>query len=162
MFQENQTILFYGGKTMPNNGSPTTLNENEEVQSPDEIVETEDSGLVKESILLTIKKMLGLQPEADEFDTDIITFINSAFDTLTQLGVGPKEGFAIESNENKWVDFIEDKTRFNMVKSYIFLKVKILFDTHQSTGAILDVYKQELDRLEWRLNVQVDIPGAFD
>lgn len=134
----------------------------DEIMSPDEEVETEDSSLIKESILLSIKKLLGIYHESTEFDVDIILIINAAFNVLTQLGVGPKQGFAINSDKELWSDFIGDEIRLNMVKTYIFLKVKITFDPSQLSGAVMEAYKEQINELEWRLNVQVDIEGAWD
>ena len=82
-----------------------------------------------ESILTSIKKMLGITEEYTHFDADIIMHINSVFVTLRQLGVGPKEGFRIEDEASLWSDFIsEDDMRFESVKTYIYLKVRLLFD----------------------------------
>lgn len=148
-------------KIMTSYENPTNIQDNEEITSPDEVVETEDSSLIKESILQSIKKLLGIHHDVTEFDVDIIVMINSAFNTLTQLGVGPEKGFTIKSDKETWTDFIQDN-RLEMIKSYIFLKVKIIFDSSQLSSFILEVFKQEIRELEWRLNIQIDVPGAFD
>lgn len=135
---------------------------NEAIESPDEMAETEESPLVKKSILLTIKKMLGIQGEDRAFDADILVFINSAFNVLTQLGAGPKNGFSIESDRESWSDFTNDEIQLNMIKSYIFLKTKISFDPSQMSAAVLEAHKAEIKELEWRINIQVDLEGAFD
>lgn len=111
-----------------------------------------------ESILESVKKMLGLDSEYEVFDTDIIIGINSAFMTLMQLGVGPKEGFSIKDKEAIWSDFIGQRTDLEMVKQYVYLKTKLVFDP-SLTSNINEIYKEQIRELEWRLNVQVD-PGG--
>lgn len=111
-----------------------------------------------ESILNTIKKMLGI-PEADTaFDTDIITHINSTFMVLNQLGVGPETVYSITDDTAKWVDFITDQVMYNAVKTYILLKVRILFDPPGSSYH-LEAVKQQIAEYEWRLAAQVPIPA---
>lgn len=104
-----------------------------------------------ESILNTIKKMLGPSEEYDQFDTDIITHINTVFMTLTQLGVGPSDGFYIEDDTTTWLEFVPDLTNFQAIKTYIYLKVKLVFDPPQSSAVIESMNKQ-IAELEWRLN----------
>jgi hypothetical protein len=108
-----------------------------------------------ESILTSIKKLLGIEEEYKHFDPDIIMHINSVFMTLTQLGVGPSEGFTIEDDTSVWTDFIADTTKFEAVKSYIHLKVKLLFDPPTSS-AVMESYKRMADEYEWRLNVAAE------
>ena len=80
-----------------------------------------------ESILTSIKKTLGIEEEYEHFDMDLIMHINSVFSTLNQLGVGPKNGFRIEDDSTTWSEFIStDNMRFEFVKSFIYLKVKLL------------------------------------
>ena len=81
-----------------------------------------------ESILTSIKKLLGITEEYDQFDPDIIMHINSVFMILTQLGVGPAEGFSIEDDTAVWTDFIQDVKKLESVKTYVYLKVKLAFD----------------------------------
>lgn len=109
-----------------------------------------------ESILTSVKKMLGIAKEYEHFDADLIMHINSAFDDLRQLGVGPSEGFAIEDDMADWTDFISDMTKFQSVKSYIYLRVKLLFDTSTLTAAAIQSAERQIDRLEWRLNVSAE------
>ncbi len=109
-----------------------------------------------DSILLTIKKMLGLTEDYKHFDIDIITDINMSLNILCQLGVGPQDGFIITGEDEVWSDFIDDK-RLEMVKTYIYLKVKKIFDPGTST-AMNTAADAQIKELEWRLNVQVD-PG---
>lgn len=109
-----------------------------------------------DSILTSIKELLGIQQEDTNFDTDIIFHINTVIMTLRQIGVGPQEGFSIEDDETEWSDYIDDITMIEAVKSYMFMKVKLMFDP--PTGSVLDAYKENIKELEWRLSVQVD-PG---
>lgn len=107
---------------------------------------------MEQSILISTKKVLGIEKDYTVFDLDIITHINSAFSTLTQLGVGPAEGFMIEGVEEEWADFnITDDLQFNSVRSYVFLKTRQLFDPPTTSYLISAVEKQILE-LEWRLN----------
>ncbi len=108
-----------------------------------------------ESILTSIKKLLGIAEEYTHFDDDIIMHINSVFMILNQLGVGPKEGFYIEDDSAYWEDYIPDPMQLQAVKSYIHLKVKLLFDPPASS-AVMECIKQMIAELEWRLNVAVD------
>ena len=107
------------------------------------------------SILTSIKKMLGVAEDYTEFDEDIITHINSVFLNLTQLGVGPVEGFMIEDNTAVWEDFIDDSIRLQAVKTYMYLKVKLLFDPPLSSS-VTESFTRMIAELEWRLNVAVD------
>ena len=108
-----------------------------------------------ESILTSIKKMLGISEEYEHFDPDIVMHINSVFMDLTQLGVGPSEGFAIEDDTSVWTDFLPGNSKFDAVKSYIYLRVKILFDPPTSP-AVMEAMKREIDKWEWRLNVAAE------
>lgn len=109
-----------------------------------------------ESILTSIKKMLGIAEEYKQFDADIIMHINSVFTTLRQLGVGPSEGFYIENETYEWTDFIPDLTKIQAVKSYVYLKVKILFDPASLGSATLAAYERQIQEFEWRLNVEAE------
>jgi hypothetical protein len=108
-----------------------------------------------ESILISIKKMLGITKEYKHFDEDIIMHINSVFMILNQLGVGPEEGFFIEDDKVYWEDYISDPTQLQAVKSYMHYKVKLLFDP-PSSSVIMNCMNQMINELEWRLNVAVD------
>ena len=107
------------------------------------------------SILDSIKKMLGIDASYTIFDQDIIMHINTVFIILNQLGVGPSEGFSIEDNKKTWKDYLNDDTKLESVKSYIYLKVKLLFDPPLST-AVIEAIKQQINELEWRLNVEAE------
>lgn len=104
------------------------------------------------SILTSIKKMLGIDEEYDCFDTDIILHINSVFMILTQMGVGPSEGFTISDKTTTWDEFILDNKKLESVRSYVYLKVKLLFDPPLSS-AVMDATNRLISELEWRLNV---------
>ena len=110
---------------------------------------------IDDSILLDIKHMIGLLPDDKTFDNILIIHINSAFDNLLQLGVGPLEGYVINSENNKWSEFIDNDKKLEFVKTYIYLKIKILFDSPLSSS-LMESYKQTINELEWRLNVAVE------
>ena len=107
------------------------------------------------SILTSIKKLLGITEGYTHFDADIIMHINSCFMILSQLGVGPEEGFAISDASAVWSDFLPAGTNLEAVKTYVYQKVKLLFDPPQSS-AVLDAMKRSVDEFEWRLNVQAE------
>ena len=108
-----------------------------------------------DSILVSIKKLLGIAADYTHFDPDIIMHINSAFSVLTQLGVGPPEGFRIDDDAKTWNDFISDTIRLDAVKSYVYLKVSLMFDPPTSS-AILSARERQISELEWRLNVAAE------
>lgn len=107
-----------------------------------------------ESILTSIKKLLGLSADYTAFDQDITIHINTAFMLLSQLGVGPKEGFRITDNSKTWADFLkEDDMTLEGVKTYIYLKVRLVFDPPTSSF-VLEAFNKQIEELEFRLNVQ--------
>lgn len=108
-----------------------------------------------DSILTSIKKLLGITEEYKHFDQDIITHINSVFLTLQQLGIGPIEGFTITDDTSIWTDFLDESPLLNSVKSYMYLKVRLLFDPPVSSSAI-DSMNRIINEFEWRMNVQVE------
>lgn len=108
-----------------------------------------------DSILTSIKKLLGITEEYEYFDTDIVMYINSAFSVLTQLGVGPKNGFRIEDESSDWSEFLNDDPRLELVKTYVYLKVKLAFDPPLSS-AVIEAINRQISELEWRINVAVD------
>jgi hypothetical protein len=109
-----------------------------------------------ESILTSIKKLLGIAEEYTHFDADIIVHINSVFMDLNQLGVGPSKGFYIEDSDSYWTDFINDETVLQAVKSYMYLRVKLLFDSSSMGSATLAAYERQIAQWEWRLNVAAE------
>ena len=108
---------------------------------------------MNDSILTSTKKILGIEEDYTAFDPDIITHINSVFSTLNQLGLGPMEGFMIQDATATWGDFLLDDPRLNNVKSYVYLRVRILFDP-PTTSYLLEAMKEQYKELEWRLSVQ--------
>lgn len=108
-----------------------------------------------ESILTSIKKLLGIAEEYTQFDADLIMHINSVFSILTQLGVGPSNGFSIEDDSATWDEFIPEGQNVELVKSYIHLKVKLLFDP-PLTSAVMDATNKMIGEFEWRLNVAAE------
>ena len=104
------------------------------------------------SILNTVKKILGLTPEETVFDLDVITHINTAFSTLYQLGVGPSTGFAIEDDTSTWDDFIDgDISIVNACKTYVYLRTRLLFDPPPTSFALQSM-KEQLTEYEWRIS----------
>ena len=117
------------------------VNENEEVVNP------------KNSILTSIKKLLGITESCTDFDTDIIMHINTVLMTLNQLGIGT-EGFQIEDKNAVWSEFV-DPNKLAATKSYVYLRVKLLFDPPLNS-AIIEAIKESIRELEWRLNIRVE------
>lgn len=111
-----------------------------------------------ESILTSVKKMLGITEEYEHFDADLIMHINSVFMILNQLGVGPTKGFIITDKFATWADFIQSGENLESVKTYMYMKVKLLFDPPMSS-AVMESMKQMISELEWRLNVQSELNG---
>ena len=114
-----------------------------------------------DSILTSVKKMLGITAEYTHFDADIIMHINSVFMILNQLGVGPKEGFSISSDVETWDEFTNDNLTIESVKSYMYLKVGLLFDPPTSSN-VLDARNRLVSELEWRLNAIADTESQND
>lgn len=108
---------------------------------------------MEQSILKSTKKILGIADDYTVFDLDIMTHINSAFSTLTQLGIGPAAGYAIDDEDDDWVDFIDmtSDPQYNSVKSYVFLRVRQMFDP-PSTSYLITAVEKQIEQLEWRLN----------
>lgn len=103
-----------------------------------------------ESILTSIKKMLGVEAEYTHFDSDIIMHINTVFFELNRIGVGPEEGFMIEDDTTTWLDYIPDQAKFEAVKTYVYIKVKLVFDPPTGSAAVASLERMA-DKLEWRL-----------
>lgn len=107
------------------------------------------------SILDDTKKTLGLASDYTPFDTDIIMHINSVFADLNQLGVGPDPGYAIVNKEDTWDELIADELKLNNVKSYVYLRVRMLFDP-PTIGYVLTAKEKEIEKAEWRVTVAAD------
>lgn len=105
------------------------------------------------SILNNVKKILGIEPDYTAFDLDIITHINTALSTLTQLGIGPADGFMIEDATSTWDDFLGlSNVKMVAVKSYVYLKVRMIFDP-PTTSYVIDALQSQIHEMEWRLSV---------
>lgn len=110
---------------------------------------------MNESILNSTKKLLGIAEDYDAFDTDIVMHINSVFNTLSQLGLHPTDGFAIKDENSVWSDYIDNQKLYNSVKTYMYLKVRLLFDPPTTSFAI-ESFAKQIAEYEWRINVQIE------
>lgn len=108
-----------------------------------------------DSILTSIKKLLGITEEYEYFDSDIIMHINSVFMILHQLGVGPEKGFSIKDKSATWDEYVSEDSNLEAVKSYVYLKVRLIFDPPLNS-IVTEAIKNQISELEWRLNVSVD------
>ena len=114
---------------------------------------------MEDSILISIKKMLGIPEDYPAFDVDITMLINSAMMTLQQLGVGPVYGLIVKDTSTMWSDLIPEGVMLEGVKSYVYLCVKMVFDPPASSY-VMDAMKQQKEELEWRLREQAEFyPG---
>lgn len=111
-----------------------------------------------QSILGTIKKMLGIADEYEVYDTDILVLLNSVFISLKQLGVGPKEGYSVKDANNLWTEFLPDGPLLEATKSYIYMKVRLIFDP-PSTSYIIESFNKAIAEYEFRANVDADTYG---
>ena len=115
-----------------------------------------------DSILSSIKKLLGITEEYEQFDPDIIIHINAVFLTLLELGIGPVDGFSIEDSTATWHDYISDnEPLLGAVKSYMYLKVRMLFDPHL-TSLVTDLMKEQAREFECRMSYMVDPSATFE
>jgi len=108
---------------------------------------------MSESILTSTKKALNLAEDDTSFDQDVILYINAVFSTLNQLGVGPVEGFSIEDKNPTWDAFLGSDSRLNHVKTYVYLRVRMLFDP-PTLGYVISAMEDQIKELEWRINTQ--------
>lgn len=111
-----------------------------------------------DSILNSVKKMLGITEEYTQFDPDIIMHINSVLMILTQLGVGPSEGFSIKDKSSVWTDFVPENQTLESIKSYVYLKVRLIFDPPNSSIVEASIEKM-ISEFEWRILVAVEPPS---
>lgn len=117
---------------------------------------------LEDSVLTSVKKLLGIPEEIEEFDADIMMNINSALMTLRQIGVGPIGGGNINSKYITYTDiFGESCKEVSMIGMYLFYKTKLGFDPPQSS-VVIECIKKSIEELEWRMHVQVDPPTTFD
>lgn len=112
-----------------------------------------------DSILLSIKRLLGVSEDCEHFDDEIIIHINSVLVILNQLGVGPPGGFIVTDTRQTWSMFVPNRTDIEFIKTYVFMKAKLIFDPPQSSSAI-ESMNRVISELEWRINVAVD-PGEI-
>ena len=108
-----------------------------------------------DSILTSVKKIIGISEEDESFDTDLIMHINSVLMILNQLGVGPEDGFSITDKSAVWTDLIGDNKFIEAIKTFVGLKVRLIFDPPTSS-AVLDSINKTISELEWRINVMVE------
>lgn len=109
-----------------------------------------------ESILESIKKLLGIGAEYTHFDMDVIIYVNSVFAILAQAGVGPEEGFSIVDDSTTWDDFVPSGSIVHtMVKTYVLMKTKLVFDP-PTNSSHLKALEESIEEYEWRLNVAAD------
>ena len=110
---------------------------------------------MEESILNSIKLLLGITSDNEDFDQIILMHINTAFALLHQLGVGPSEGFMIEDKSDTWGEFTQDKPRLSSVKTYVYQRVKLDFDP-PTAGSLLEALNSSVSELGWRLKVEAE------
>lgn len=108
-----------------------------------------------DSILTSVKKALGIEESYEHFDPDIILHTNSVMMSLNQFGVGPKIGFMITGKDEKWVDLLGERKDLEAVKTYIYLKVKLIFDP-PTVAAVLESMNRQITECEWRITAQVE------
>lgn len=114
-----------------------------------------------ESILTSIKKVLGIYEDDTSFDVDIIMHINTVFMILRQMGIGPSRGFSVTTAYDTWNDYLSDSSLIESVKTYVALKVKLIFDPPASS-AVIEAMNRTISELEWRLNAQADYAKSFE
>lgn len=110
---------------------------------------------MENSILLSVKDYLSVSPEEDAFDQELILHINSAFMILRQLGVGPETPFVVEDETTTWQEFTDDDSILPVIKSYVTLKVRTLFDSPNSSS-LSEALKNAISEYEWRLGIECD------
>ena len=108
-----------------------------------------------DSVLTSIKKLLGITEEYDQFDQDLIMHINSVLMVLTQIGVGPSNGMIINDSSTTGHDILSDTSNIEAVKTYVYLKVKMIFDP-PSSSSVADAMNRSINEYEWRLNINAD------
>lgn len=112
------------------------------------------------SILNSTKKVLGIAEDYKAYDFDIRTHINAVLSTLTQLGVGPSAGFEVNDEFAEWVEFLGTDPRLNSVQSYVYLRVRMMFDPPTNSFTITALQEQ-IKEMEWRLVEQTAPPVIF-
>lgn len=121
----------------------------------------------QDSILQSIKKALGVEPEYDVFDDELQMHINSALSNLNQLGVGPGDGFRISGPDDKWSDLLGESPKLDNARAYVFIKTKLIFDP-PTTPHLINAYEEQMKEHEFRLTITADemmavpLPGVLD
>lgn len=110
--------------------------------------------MMDNSILNSIKSKLGVESEYDVFDSDIIDYVNSVFNTLTRLGVGPKSGFYIVDEDATWEDY-DCNIAIPQIKAYMYCKVRMLFDP-PTNGTLVDALNKQIAEFEWTMNIEAE------
>lgn len=113
------------------------------------------SNNVNDSILDSVKSSLGIVEDYSYFDSQLIMDINGVFSKLHQLGVGPDDGFEIDSSEDEWSSYLNDEKRLNLVKNYMNRCIRLSFDPPSNSFAV-DALKEAIKELEWRIVVMVE------
>lgn len=108
-----------------------------------------------DSILTSIKRLLGIEEDYEHFDMELIMHINSVFTILLQLGLGPITGFKIMDKTNLWEEFLEDKLDLELIRTYMYHKVRLMFDPPNNSFLVENI-KTQINEFEWRLNVQAE------
>lgn len=108
-----------------------------------------------DSILTSIKKLLGLDEDYIQFDPDIIMDINTVFMSINQLGIGPVTGFTISDKTQVWHDLLGDRKDVEAIKTYVYMKVRLIFDP-PATAFVLEAFERQIHELEWRINIQAE------
>lgn len=108
---------------------------------------------MNEKILVTLKRMLGLESDQNAFDTEITLIANGIFHDLYQMGVGTEEPFSIETGNETWNDFLENKTDLESVKPYVYLKIRVVFDPPTS-ATVMEAINKRISEFEWRMYAQ--------
>ncbi len=111
--------------------------------------------LMSESILISTKKMLGIEADYTHFDPDIMMTINSVLMVLTQVGVGPANGFSVTGDYETWGDFVQNRVDLEAVKTYVYLRTRVIFDPH-SNSFVMNAMQETIKELEWRLHMNGD------
>lgn len=111
---------------------------------------------MEESILNSIKQLLGPDSSYDVFDQDILIHINMALSILTQHGVGPSRGFRVEGPSETWEDFLGDSEHIDMIKTYVYMKVKMAFDP-PSSSFVMSAMEDTCRELEWRMYIDAEL-----
>lgn len=113
---------------------------------------------LQESILGTIKKLIGFEDDYTQFDTDLVIHINTAFASLAQIGSNLKEGFFITDKNNLWSEYTTDTAILEPIKMYVYLKTKMVFDPPASS-MVIETIKQTINELEFRIQISADSSG---